>query len=84
MLPNAAAPAEDDDVSAIAVSFALLGNRDKAFEHLEKAFSNEDDELIFGNPLFRAGPTSLRSPLRGPDAPPRTAGIAVSIPFACA
>jgi Tfp pilus assembly protein PilF len=43
-----AAPAEDDDVSAIAVSFALLGNRDKVFEYLDKAFSNEDDELIFG------------------------------------
>jgi eukaryotic-like serine/threonine-protein kinase len=42
-----ASPAEDDDVSAIAVSFAILGNRDKTFENLEKAFSNEDDELIF-------------------------------------
>jgi len=42
-----AAPAEDDDVSAIAVSFAILGNRNKTFETLETAFSNEDDELIF-------------------------------------
>jgi serine/threonine protein kinase/Tfp pilus assembly protein PilF len=42
-----AAPAEDDDVSAIAVSFAILGNRNKTFENLETAFSNEDDELIF-------------------------------------
>jgi eukaryotic-like serine/threonine-protein kinase len=42
-----AAPAEDDDVSAIAVSFGVLGDRNKALEYLEKAFSNEDDELIF-------------------------------------
>ena len=42
-----AAPAEDDDVSAIAVSFAVLGDRNKALDYLEKAFSNEDDELIF-------------------------------------
>jgi serine/threonine protein kinase/tetratricopeptide (TPR) repeat protein len=42
-----AGPAEDDDVAAIAVSFALLGNRDKTFEYLEKAFSNEDDEILF-------------------------------------
>jgi eukaryotic-like serine/threonine-protein kinase len=42
-----ATPAEDDDVAAIAVSFALLGNRDKTFEYLEKGFSEEDDEIIF-------------------------------------
>jgi serine/threonine protein kinase/tetratricopeptide (TPR) repeat protein len=42
-----AAPAEEGDVASIAVSYALLGNRDKTFEHLEKAFSDEDDELIF-------------------------------------
>jgi tetratricopeptide (TPR) repeat protein len=42
-----ASPAEDDDISAIAVSYAILGNRNKTFENLERAFSNEDDELIF-------------------------------------
>jgi eukaryotic-like serine/threonine-protein kinase len=42
-----AAPAEDDDVAAIAVSFAILGNRNQTFENLETAYSNEDDELIF-------------------------------------
>jgi eukaryotic-like serine/threonine-protein kinase len=42
-----AVPAEDDPVSAVAVSFALLGNRNRVFEYLEKAFSDEDDELIF-------------------------------------
>jgi serine/threonine protein kinase len=42
-----AAPAENDDIAAIAVSFALLGNRDKTFEYLEKGFSEEDDEIIF-------------------------------------
>jgi eukaryotic-like serine/threonine-protein kinase len=38
---------ELDPVAAIAVSFALLGNRDKTFEYLEKAFADQDDELIF-------------------------------------
>jgi serine/threonine protein kinase/tetratricopeptide (TPR) repeat protein len=42
-----AAPPEDDDVSAIAVSFGVLGDRNHALDYLEKAFSNEDDELIF-------------------------------------
>jgi hypothetical protein len=42
-----AAPAEDDDIAAIAVSFALLGNRDKTFQYLEKGFSEEYDEIIF-------------------------------------
>jgi tetratricopeptide (TPR) repeat protein len=30
----------------IAFSFALAGNRDKAFEYFEKAYSIEDDDLI--------------------------------------
>ncbi len=38
---------EDDDVAAIAVSFAVLGDRNKSLDSLEKAFSDEDDELIF-------------------------------------
>jgi eukaryotic-like serine/threonine-protein kinase len=35
-----------DVVSAVAVGFALTGDRDKAFEHLNKAYSDQDDELI--------------------------------------
>jgi eukaryotic-like serine/threonine-protein kinase len=31
---------------AVALSFALMGNRDKAFEYLEKAFAAEDGDLI--------------------------------------
>jgi eukaryotic-like serine/threonine-protein kinase len=42
-----ATPSELDPIAAIAVSFALLGNRDKTFESLEKAFADQDDELIF-------------------------------------
>ena len=29
----------------VAVAYSLAGNRDKAFEHLEKAFADRDDEL---------------------------------------
>ncbi len=42
-----APPAEDAGVTAVAVSFAVLGDRDKVFQYLEKMFSDEDDELIF-------------------------------------
>jgi serine/threonine protein kinase/Flp pilus assembly protein TadD len=42
-----APPAEDVGVAAVAVSFAVLGDRDKLFQYLEKMFSDEDDELIF-------------------------------------
>jgi serine/threonine protein kinase/tetratricopeptide (TPR) repeat protein len=42
-----APPAEDAGVAAVAVSFAVLGDRDKVFQYLEKMFSDEDDELIF-------------------------------------
>jgi serine/threonine protein kinase/tetratricopeptide (TPR) repeat protein len=42
-----ATPAEDDAVSAIAVGFGLTGDRNKAFEFLEKAFADQDDELLF-------------------------------------
>jgi serine/threonine protein kinase/tetratricopeptide (TPR) repeat protein len=42
-----APPAEDAGVAAVAVSFAVLGDRDKLFQYLEKMFSDEDDELIF-------------------------------------
>jgi eukaryotic-like serine/threonine-protein kinase len=41
------APTAIDPVAAIAVGFALTGNRNKTFEYLEKAFSDGDDELIF-------------------------------------
>jgi serine/threonine protein kinase/Tfp pilus assembly protein PilF len=43
-----AALPKNDDVAAISVSFALAGDRNKAFQYLEKAFSDEDDELILG------------------------------------
>jgi serine/threonine protein kinase/Tfp pilus assembly protein PilF len=42
-----AAPNPLDNMAAIAVGFALAGDRNKAFESLEKAFVQEDDELIF-------------------------------------
>jgi serine/threonine protein kinase/Tfp pilus assembly protein PilF len=42
-----AVPPEQNTVAAVAVAFALAGNRNKAFETLEKAFSDQDDELIF-------------------------------------
>lgn len=41
------APNPHDNMAAIAVGFALAGDRNKAFESLEKAFADEDDELIF-------------------------------------
>jgi eukaryotic-like serine/threonine-protein kinase len=37
-----------DVVTAVAVAHALTGDRDKAFECLEKAYAEEDDELIYG------------------------------------
>jgi len=42
-----AAPAESDDVSAIAVAFAILGDRDTVFARLEKAFAQGDSEVMF-------------------------------------
>jgi TolB-like protein/Tfp pilus assembly protein PilF len=42
-----AAPDKDGNVAAIAVGFALAGDRNKALEFLEKALAEEDDELIF-------------------------------------
>jgi eukaryotic-like serine/threonine-protein kinase len=41
------APNPHDNIAAIAVGFALAGDRNKAFEFLEKALAEEDDELIF-------------------------------------
>jgi serine/threonine protein kinase/Flp pilus assembly protein TadD len=41
------APNPHDNIAAIAVGFALAGDRNEAFEFLEKAFAEEDDELIF-------------------------------------
>lgn len=34
-------------MAAIAVGFAVPADRNKTFEYLEKALSNQDDELIF-------------------------------------
>jgi tetratricopeptide (TPR) repeat protein len=42
-----AVPSENDTVSGIAVGFGLTGDRNKAFEFLEKAFADQDDELLF-------------------------------------
>ncbi len=42
-----AAPNPHDNIAAIAVGFALAGDRNQAFESLEKAFAEENDELIF-------------------------------------
>jgi serine/threonine protein kinase/tetratricopeptide (TPR) repeat protein len=58
-------PPENDPVSAIALGFALSGDRDKAFEQLEKAFADQDDELIFG--IRYPGFDSLRSDPRYAD-----------------
>src|SRR6202162_2562291 len=41
------APNPHDNIAAIAGGFALAGDRNKAFEFLEKALAEEDDELIF-------------------------------------
>ena len=42
----AAQKANNLPISGIALSFALTGDRDKAFEYFEKAYSSEDDDLI--------------------------------------
>jgi hypothetical protein len=40
-------PSEDADAfSAVAVASAISGDRDQAFEYLEKAYSDGDDELL--------------------------------------
>lgn len=36
----------DDDPSVVAFTFALAGDRDRAFEWLEKAYAIEDADLI--------------------------------------
>src|SRR5260370_10651069 len=42
----ATAVSKDVDPSARALSSALAGDRDKAFEYLDKAYSIEDEDLI--------------------------------------
>jgi TolB-like protein len=37
-----------DQPTAVAISFALLGDRDQAFQYLEKAYANGDNELLIG------------------------------------
>jgi serine/threonine protein kinase/tetratricopeptide (TPR) repeat protein len=59
------APAAIDPVDAIAVGFALTGDRNKTFEYLEKAFSDGDDELIFC--IRYPALDSIRSDPRYPD-----------------
>ena len=36
-----------DVVSAVLVSYAVLGNRDKVFEYMNKAYEQEDDEVVY-------------------------------------
>ncbi len=36
-----------DRSAAVAVAAALAGDRDQAFEYLEKAYSDRDSELLF-------------------------------------
>jgi serine/threonine protein kinase/tetratricopeptide (TPR) repeat protein len=36
-----------DVVSAVLVSYAVLGDRDKVFEYMNKAYEDDDDELAF-------------------------------------
>jgi predicted Zn-dependent protease len=43
-----AGSANQDWTTAIAAAYALRGDRDKAFQYLEKAFAGEDIELIIG------------------------------------
>jgi predicted Zn-dependent protease len=43
-----AGSAKQDWTTAIAAAYALSGDRDKAFEYLEKAAAGEDIELIIG------------------------------------
>ena len=38
---------DSDRSAAVAVASALAGNRDQAFEYLEKAYSDGDSELLF-------------------------------------
>ena len=42
-----AAPHQEDNVAVIAIGFAVSGDRNKTFEYLAKALSNQDDDLIF-------------------------------------
>jgi eukaryotic-like serine/threonine-protein kinase len=40
-------PEDSDTASAIAVAYAAAGDRDHAFQYLEKAYSNQDNELFW-------------------------------------
>ena len=40
-------PEDADTASAIALAYALSGQRDQAFQYLEKAYANEDSELYW-------------------------------------
>ena len=39
---------ENDAIAAVAVALTLAGDRDRAFEYLQKAVSENDDELLMG------------------------------------
>ena len=45
MITKSLPPESADSASAIAVAYALSGQRDQAFDYLEKAFANNDNEL---------------------------------------
>ncbi len=40
-------PEDSDTSSAIAVAYAAAGDRDHAFQYLEKAYANQDNELLW-------------------------------------
>jgi serine/threonine protein kinase/tetratricopeptide (TPR) repeat protein len=56
---------DSDRSAAVAVASALAGNRDQAFEYLEKAYSDGDSELLFAIRFPALDP--LRSDLRFKD-----------------
>lgn len=52
-------PSDSDTASAVAVAYAVSGDRDHAFQYLEKAYANGDQEL--GWAVRYAAMDSLRS-----------------------
>ncbi len=59
----------------IAVGYAIAGDRNKAFEYLERIHSRKRQRTNRMHPLPSLRPTTLRSPLRRPDAPSRPATV---------
>jgi predicted Zn-dependent protease len=59
------APEDADTASAIAFAFAVAGDRERAFQYLEKAYANGDNELLWV--VRYPGLDSLRSDPRFSD-----------------